>query len=316
MDNNSSTDTNDTIMTTQTIQPAATPKIIELLDKLNGADANTIQELQRYINQDPLSLNIIFAGMSVYSYAASLSLLALETVHEAFLSVRSYFKKIYKQYPYEIRDTNGYTPLHNAVEFNLPEQAKFLIETVGITPDVQDTRGNTPLLLTCLYDRQRIFQILLFGTNPAPNLNTVNAKGETALMVCVKNDRVQMARDLLVKGAKWKYPFLYRRNRIERNVYSLVLQVGSPAMKLVFDRFIRSRRNKEKSAVKRLALRTRMNKLTREYQFVCRSLEDESNRTLVDTLASKLAIDVSGLSKRELCERLANKIHLTSRMKR
>ena len=172
------------------------------------------------------------------------------------------------------------------------------------------------MLLACLYNRERIFQILLFGTNPAPSLNIVNAKGETALMVCVKNDRVQMARDLLVKGAKWKYPFLYRRARIERNVYSLVLQIGTPAMKLVFDRFIRSRRNKEKSSVKKLALRTRMNKLTREYEYVCSSLEDESNRTLVNVLASKLHIDSSGLTKRELCERVANKIHLTRRMKR
>ncbi|NBO99343.1 MAG: ankyrin repeat domain-containing protein [Proteobacteria bacterium] len=296
--------------------PTPIPKIIELLDQLNQTDTDSIKQLQDYILQNPMSLNIIFAGMSVYSYATSLSLLALETLHETFILIRPYFKKVIKQYPYQIRDTNGYSPLHNAVEFNLPQQAKYLLETVEINPNVQDTRGNTPLHLACLYNREHIFQILLFGTNRITDLNTVNGKGETALMVCAKNDRVTMARDLLVKGAKWKYPMLYRRTRIERNIYAMVLQTGTPAMKLVFNRFYRSQKNKDKSSVRKLAFRTRMKKLTREYEFVCSSLQDESNKELVNILANKLNLDTSGLTKRELCERLANKIHLTLRMKR
>ena len=112
----------------QPTQSNPIPQIIELLDKLNASDADTIKQLQDYINQNPMSLNTIFAGMSVYSYAASLSLLALESVHEAFLLVRSYFKKLFKQYPFEIRDVNGYSPLHNAVEFNLPQQTKYLLK--------------------------------------------------------------------------------------------------------------------------------------------------------------------------------------------
>ena len=296
-------------------QSNPTPKIIELIDNLNASDADSVNQLQDYITQVPVSLNTIFADMSVYSYAASISLFALESVHEAFLLVRSYFKKLYKQYPFQIRDVNGYTPLHNTVEFNLPQQTQYLIDTVGIRVNVQDTRGNTPLHLACLYNRERIFQILLFGTNPAPNLDIVNAKGETALMVCVKNDRVQMARDLLVKGAKWKYEFLYKYTQTKRNIHLLALQTGTPAMKLVFERFIRFRKRKEKSSVKKNALRARMKKLKREYEFVCSSLEDESNRTLVNVLASKLKIDSSSLSKRQLCERLANKIHLTRILK-
>jgi len=308
----------DTITDTNTTpeKPKPVPKIIELLDQLNETDTNSIKQLQDYILQNPMSLNIIFRGMSVYSYATSLSLLALETLHETFILIRPYFKRVIKQYPYQIRETNGYSPLHNAVEFNLPQQTKYLIDTVAINPNVQDTRGNTPLHLACLYNREQIFKILLFGTNPNPDLDTVNSRGETALMVCAKNDHVTMARDLLVKGAKWKYQMLYRRTRIERNIYAQVLQTGTSSMKLVFNRFYRSQKNKGKSSANKMAFRTRMNKLTREYEFVCSSLQDESNRELVNILANKLSLDTSSLSKRELCERLANKIHLTRRMKR
>jgi hypothetical protein len=300
-------------------QPKPVPKIFTFINQIEQiSDPIELQKLQSnlalYVQQDPYSLYVIYAGMTPYSYATSTSIRCLQALHEAFLQIRGYFIKLRKILPFDVKSTNGYSPLHFAVEFNLPEQLTFLIETVGINRNQPDNNGNTPFHLACLFNREHIFQLLLyFG---GVNLERINVLYETPLMTCVKYNRVNMARDLLSKGAEIKYQYPYRNITRKIDIYHQVHHIGSPAMIFMFEKFFRSRRQKMKSRQKKQSYHKKMLQFTHEYQFVCSSLEDTSNLEVLKLLATKFGVSTTGLSKNEICDKLANQIHLKHRMNR
>ncbi|MBI0475842.1 ankyrin repeat domain-containing protein [Sphingomonas sp. MA1305] len=65
-------------------------------------------------------------------------------------------------------------------------------------PNIRDSRGNTPLILAAMAQREDLVTLLL--TYKA-NINLANAQGQTPLILAVNNRDLSMARLLIAKGA-------------------------------------------------------------------------------------------------------------------
>ena len=75
------------------------------------------------------------------------------------------------------RDTNGFTPLHQAVYFDRPQAVMALLEA-GADPGVQNIRGNTPLHYAAYAEYMGSVRALLdAGADPG----TQNIRGRTPM---------------------------------------------------------------------------------------------------------------------------------------
>ena len=94
-----------------------------------------------------------------------------------------------------IKDDEGKTPLHYAIEFNCPESMEVLLEK-GADPDIKDGMGNASL--HCTNIPKNIEILLDKGANPNIQAND----GETPLHIAVRHDYQVNAKLLFDKGAK------------------------------------------------------------------------------------------------------------------
>jgi len=97
------------------------------------------------------------------------------------------------------RDKNGLSLLHLAALANQPELIRFLVQE-GLSVDVQDSRGNTPLHHAAYYGKLQAVQTLLaLGAD----LNARNIhRGETPLFSAIRGRQTAVVRYLLQRGAR------------------------------------------------------------------------------------------------------------------
>jgi ankyrin repeat protein len=274
-------------------------------------DKSKLKLLHDYIVQNPNELLDVQYGMPVYAYAAISSFAVLKTVHAAYLSLSVKFERK----PYKVRGDYGFTALHFAVQYNLNTQVKYLIEEVGIDPNVSDFMKNTPLHLCCIYKRLQIFKMLVY--EHGVNVDLLNSNNETPLLLAAVTGQTEMARILLQKGARTSFKIAqYKMPIVKIDLYSLVKKHGTQEMVLLFTEYARKQISKNKSKRKVQKQRDLIRMYQQEYEFVCSQLEDESNETLVSELAAKLKIDTSMFHKRDICRKISNRLHLYLRSPR
>ena len=97
--------------------------------------------------------------------------------------------------------------------------------------------------------------------------------------------------------------------------FDYVMKYGSESMKNLFKKYNRSIKSKKKSSTAKSYYSKKQKQFTKEYNFVCRSLESDAHLDLVKILADKLKVstefgtNVSPVdSKRILCDKITKKI--------
>lgn len=254
-----------------------------------------------YITDHPDDLYKHYNGMTVYSYATSSSLEALQQVHEAYIAVQHTLFDSY-ELPYEVSSYNGYKPIHFAVEFNHVQQLEYLMNEVHVNLNSQDQSDNTPLHLACKFRRTHIMKMLVFSGEV--NINAINFDLRTPLYICALGNEVEMSRLLLKKGASLNY----KRGRYVFNIEQEVKRKGSEQMQILFTVHARQMKTKARSQARKKLKKKSIDKKKNEYDFVCKSLEDNSNMEFVRNLAKKLGLQNTLASKPDLCKKIAQSI--------
>jgi hypothetical protein len=281
--------------------------LFELMDdysKYNYKKAYLKSFIIKYISDNPNELYSTNNGMTIYSYAVGLGLKAVQAIYEGFLVVQDELE-LKMISPQEFKSKNGYCPIHYAIEFNNSDILLFLINTVGVNVNSQDKSLNTPLHLACIYRRERLLKILLF--NSAANINMVNNYYQTPLMICIVNNEKEMIKDLLGKNAK-----LIIRDTINNLILDIEYYVNNYSnseIRMIFKKHKKSIRLKEKKKLLKIRHSRNKNKEFEEYNFLCNSLNDDSNIELVRYTGKKFKIqNVDNLNKIELCQAISKHI--------
>jgi ankyrin repeat protein len=93
--------------------------------------------------------------------------------------------------------TTGKGALHTLVGHSGSLYMQYLLQHKA-DPNIRDTKGNTPLMLSALAGRDDLVDLLI--TYKA-NVNLANSSGQTALILAVNNRNEAIARTLLTMGA-------------------------------------------------------------------------------------------------------------------
>lgn len=144
-------------------------------------------------------------------------------------------------------------------------------------------------------------------------VNVIISQFQTPLHMCVINNDIEGCRFLLSKGAKTRFT----KGRFLVDVHLDVNEIGTPEMKLFFSKYKLQQRNKNKNSASKRTSKKRqaIKKLSKDYEFVCSEMQDESNRQLVMSLASKLHFsrnNIKSKSKKELCDMFLKKLGVLS----
>lgn len=155
------------------------------------------------------------------------------------------------------QNNKGYTPLHLAVSLDEPdadavEVVRYLMKIPGINPNLQENRGNTPLMMCVLEDKSldilseltNVTDIeiknkanntaLLLSIAPrintsyaemlmdaGANVNVQNNDGDTPLMLAIRNDfNMDIIEILIEKGADVNHKNLQKDTPLFEAVYS------------------------------------------------------------------------------------------------
>lgn len=278
------------------------PSIFKLLDSIHSKN-ESLENLDKHILASPQDTLLVFGGMSVYAYAASLSLPLLQSVHETFMKVN---QKEYKVLPWDVKGDMGFTALHYAVDFNLVDELQYLVQFADVNS--LDAKSNTPLILACMYNRLDIFKIL---TNvPNIDVNVVNANGKTALYIAVLDNNIDMTRKLLQKGALLEYDVNLYKHRINVNIPHKTKAVTNDRMKQLLAKSARNPRKIKKKMKESIKKQQKKSGFRLQYEILCKNLQDDSNKQLVELFAEKLQIKTEGKSKSEICQTIANRAFL------
>jgi hypothetical protein len=275
------------------------PSIFKLLDSIHSKN-DTLENLEKHILASPQDTLLVFGGMSVYAYAASLSLPLLQSVHEAFMKVNQ------KEYPWDVKGDMGFTALHYTVEFNLVDELQYLVQFADVNS--LDAKFNTPLILACMYNRLDIFKIL---TNvPNIDVNVVNANGKTALYIAVSDNNIDMTRKLLQKGGLLEYTVNLYKHRINVNIPNKTKAFTNDRMKQLLAKSVRNPRKMKKKMKESIKKQQKKSGFRIQYEILCKNLQDDSNKELIEIFANKLQIKTQGKSKSEICQTIANRAFL------
>lgn len=285
--------------------------IFQLMDKyMEDESIENKQLIRDNLLKNPLNFLTISDGMSLYSYATMLSLECLNIIHDIYTQVKSNLKKY--TLPYEISNEEGSKPIHLAVEYNLKKQLEFLITTVKVDINTIDKKRNTPLHLACFYQRNDMCKFILYSTNV--NVNAYNEIYETPLSICIDKNNTEIASSLLKRGANIIIPIGYK---LTFNLYSQVKRSGNEQMNKLFKQYMLSENNKSKIKQLKQYYSKKQKIYTKEYNFLCNSLESDENLELIKYFANKLKINHEELppqsnldTKRELCKKISEKIIL------
>lgn len=96
--------------------------------------------------------------------------------------------------------TSGEGALHVTVRAGSLVYTKYLLDR-GANPNVQDGKGDTPLLIATLANRQDLVEALLDSRSVKANVNMPDGRGFTALIRAVQNRNLPMVNLLLKAGA-------------------------------------------------------------------------------------------------------------------
>jgi hypothetical protein len=277
------------------------PKIFQLLDSIIF-EKEDVRKLESHILEFPEDTLIVFAGMSVYAYAASLSFQLLQTVHETFLKTSS------TESPWDVKGNMGYTALHYAVEFNLLDELQYLLEFADL--NIRDNNYNTPLILSCIYNRIDIFKVLT--NTPGIDVNAVNIDRKSALYIAVSMNNLEMTRKLMQKGALLEYSTKHIKHKyyITINIIEKTKNNMNDIMKRFFTKWGRRNRKAKKKAKRNFKKNQMKLEMKSQYDSLCKNLQDSSNQHLVEIFAAKLEISTNSKSKAQICEDIARKMIL------
>lgn len=276
--------------------------IFQLLDNYNkNPNVENSQLIVNNLLSIPLNLYATSNGLSVYSYATLLSLDVLKIIHKVYRKQRHH---LYGE-PYEILNENKSKPIHIAVEHNLKPQLEYLITNVKVNVNAVDGKGNNILHLACIYERPELLRLILYLSNI--QIDAFNNKLETPLRICIDKDNDELASILLKRGAH----ILYRSYKYMVNLYDYAKKLKRDKIVLLFKKFLKSKKNKSKlENMKAYYLRKRK-EYTKEYVFLCESLDSDNNLDSVKLFANKLNIVYSkDINKRDLCQKIAQQITL------
>lgn len=292
------------------------PHIFWLMDeytnRLENTDAGwTADGLQitQHILEHPYDLYLIFAGMSVFAYAACISLECLQAVHAGYLHIQAKEngQPDHPVPPYDLKGFGGYTALHSTLEFNLTQEATYLINDVKVNVNIADDKNNTPLHLACLVKNTHVIRNLVISGGAS--VNVTNSQFQTPLHMCVLSNDIENCKFLLSKGAKTSF----RKGRFLIDVRLDVNKIGSTEMKLFFSKYKNQQRYKNSASKQLNQKRRAIKNQYKEYEFVCSQIEDETNKQLVESLASQLLLkNTINKSKRELCDMIVTKLGFLS----
>jgi ankyrin repeat protein len=114
-------------------------------------------------------------------------------------ALKQYLKDV-RKHPERLdkRSNSGETPLIKAVIAGNEELFDGLLDA-GANPNIGNHDHVTPLMLAVLNDQDYMFDRLLH--EPNIELDTINHKGETALILAVRRDRIRMVQKLVDCGA-------------------------------------------------------------------------------------------------------------------
>jgi hypothetical protein len=282
------------------------PKIFELIDQSNKKKED-LELLRTHISTYPGDVYKVYVGMSVYAYAASFNFEILKLVHETFENTISKMKnKDNKQNPWDVKGENGYAALHYTVDFNLVKELQYLVEFANV--NIEDNQFNTPLHLACMYNRLHIFKIL--SNTPNINVNAINKDGKTPLYLAVLDNNIEMIRKLLQKGASLDYRIRMYKHTIDVNIPNKTKMFTTDITKRLLAKSVRNPR-KIKKKIKESIQKQQIKKgFKLQYDLLCKNLQDESNKELVNIFALKLKIDTKDKTKSQICESIANRMFL------
>ncbi|XP_059061137.1 uncharacterized protein LOC131854026 [Achroia grisella] len=99
-----------------------------------------------------------------------------------------------------VKDDNGYTPLHHACLHGHKEIVRLLL-SVDASPCVVDKKGATPLHLAAFKGDSDVVAMLLAHNNPPVNVDQLTSDHETALLIAAHFGYVDVVGQLIAKGA-------------------------------------------------------------------------------------------------------------------
>ena len=275
-----------------------TTSIFKLIDDYKKENNQT---LIKYIKKHPKSLyDVNNDGDSVYSYATLKNINCLIDIHESYLSLQSKkdVRKFFKE-PCEVENLKTKnTAIFYTIEKNLLSQLDYLINIVKVNINHQNINGDTPLHIACKFGNRKIVDILLESN--FIKLDVLNNELSSPLHIAAIRKYNKITELLLNKGASFKIIKRGKRKNYELDVYSHILskQNEYPEIMKLFIKFKKIRKNKEK-----------LNQLKKEYKYICESLENNIDTTLIKTFANTLGISsIKNLSKKNLCKKMAQRL--------
>lgn len=267
-----------------------------LFDKYSANESQRLKyEIKRFIFKNPNCLYFIFNDISLYSHVTILGLPCLKLLHESTLAISNLLKFKHVE-PYEYPSKNGYRPIHYAVNMNLPECVEYLIEEVGVDINAQDLDKNTALHIACMNQNMNIFKILLFIGNI--DINILNKKLRTPLVICILNNNLEMVKDLIRKGGKTGIV----------NIDVFIKTYADRKIQDFYNKYKKSQKLKQKKKLSQQKYFEHRKKNYQKYQYLCSSLEDESNLELVKYFSKHFNVLDTNKTKKELCNEISKQI--------
>lgn len=283
------------------------PVIIDLINAYehNYPDANV--KLKNHILRNPKDLLLSHAGMSVYGYAACMTLQCLKDVHESYLTVKD---SLEGNKPYEIIGEGNRTALFDAVEYNLVHEVHYLVNDVGVNVNAIDKLDQTPLHFACNYSFMEIFNILMRSRRI--NVNVVDRFIKTPLYYAVKRKNVPMCKVLLRSGARINY----HRDGKHVHLYTTYVMYYAGAsqaansLKRVFDQYMFHTGKRHQLANKIARTKSDIRQRLEEYKHLCDIAQDSNNMAFVMELAQRLRVHIGNKDKKQLCAAVSDKLNV------
>ncbi len=268
-------------------------------------NVNLNKNLRDYILKHTNELWTIYDGFSVFAYAACTNLECLKTVYLSYQQALAQGYKLFHIAPYNLKASRGYTPLHSAIEFHSTLSASYLINDVHVDIDITDDQMNTPLHVACKTGNIHIMKNLVIV---GARVNVLNASFQTPLYLCVLNDDIESCKFLLSKGAKT----IFKTGRFLVNAPLDITKIGSDRMKTFFKTYNQQQTKKRQASEKAKKRRKTTKERSKQYEFLCSQLDDESNIELVKSLAQQLNLTTANKTKKDICNKILTKLGILS----
>jgi hypothetical protein len=278
------------------------PEIFNMIDKhflLKLSD----NKFMTYITEHIDDLSLIYNDMSVYAYTTRYgNISSLKIIHTAYTNKLVSKDIIPDILPYNIQGPNtGFAAIHYAVTFNLIEQVKYLINEVGVDINTKTNDLDTPLHLACLNGWDKIFKILI--NTPNININILNKKQQSPLIICIMYNRIYMIKKLLKNNAKIDIDLVKKiipQNQEVKDLLKKIIKYNET-----------SETNKEKTSEIMMDNKQKQEKLLkREHMELCLDLDKKIEMIDLYRLANKFNIKYINKTKNQLCNEIATKILL------